>query len=290
MNDEFHYYLLCGSRDRRLVALNKTLRYIIAFAATLVAFNAAYADSSLTFTLDPSASERAAHSESDIQLHHQSLHSTSKAKYAKYASSSRKETVIGWVGVVVSAKVEIKRSASRASRSLFSCPRETYLAIVNQRGRWYGILMVDGSTGWIEKSMVNVLNYQVVSPTSPATESGSRIVNTALKYLGIPYRWGGCSPVGLDCSGFVKTVFATNGVSLPRVARDQAQVGEPVSFSGLRAGDRLYFACKGGQVDHTGIYMGNGLFIHSSVGRHGVAVDSISKPLFARSLVVARRS
>jgi cell wall-associated NlpC family hydrolase len=87
----------------------------------------------------------------------------------------------------------------------------------------------------------------------------------------------------------VKAVFASHGINLPRVARDQANVGTPVSASQLQPGDRLYFACKGGEIDHAGIYIGNGLFIHSSASRGGVAVDNIMKPFYANALVTARR-
>jgi len=149
--------------------------------------------------------------------------------------------------------------------------------------------MVDSSTAWIEQSKVSLLDYQVMGQTSKPG-SGNGIVQTALKYLGIPYRWGGYSFGGLDCSGFVKAVFASNGIGLPRVAREQAMTGAAVGWTELQPGDRLYFACKGGAIDHAGIYMGNGLFIHSSVSRGGVAVDQITKPLYMNSLVAARRS
>jgi cell wall-associated NlpC family hydrolase len=150
--------------------------------------------------------------------------------------------------------------------------------------------MVDSSTGWVKKSDVTLLNYGIGGVPSSGSGLGGSIVNAALKYLGIPYRWGGYSMNGLDCSGFVKTVFAAHGISLPRVARDQAYVGAAVSGRDIKPGDRLYFSCKGRYIDHTGIYIGNGYFIHSSVGRRGVAVDSIYKPLFLNSLVTIRRS
>jgi hypothetical protein len=288
----FLYYKPCAeSCNRRLVVLRKAVQIGIAIFVSLLLHGVAYCDSSMTLTLDPPASGSVGSAESHLQLHHETLKSAhARSRRVNYSSSAAKESVVGWVGVVSSAKVDIKRTASRRSRTLFSCQKDTYLAIVGEKGSWYGVLMIDSSTGWVEKGRVSILNYQVVSPSTPSAAWGNRITSTALKYLGVPYRWGGCSTGGLDCSGFVKTVFASNGISLPRVAREQAQVGEPVRFDALHAGDRLYFACKGGQVDHAGIYLGNGLFIHSSVTRHGVAVDSINKPLFARSLVVARRS
>jgi peptidoglycan endopeptidase LytF len=116
------------------------------------------------------------------------------------------------------------------------------------------------------------------------------VVREAVRYLGAPYRYGGTSPLsGLDCSAFVQQVFARRGVRLPRTAAEQAQVGIPVSVADLRPGDRLYFSVRGRRVDHCGIYIGNGLFIHAS-GRHdAVVISRLDEPLYARSLVAIRR-
>ena len=210
------------------------------------------------------------------------------------SAPERKETVIGQVGLIVSAKASIYRLPSTRSVKLFTCPRDTCLAITGERKSWHRVLMSDGSSGWIEKSKVNLINYQVLGSCGSgqsADPSCNRIVDTALKFLGISYKWGGNSANGIDCSGFVKAVFANIGISLPRTAREQAQVGIPISsWSDMKPGDRLYFACKGGAVDHCGIYIGNGYFIHSSVRNRGVAVDPITKSLFSRSLVTVRRS
>ena len=248
-----------------------------------------FSDQTLTITLDPPKNE----SKSDLRLNHETLGATrnsTQKQYTAAASASKqtsaKEVAIGRVGVITASKADIRRTPSGRGYSLYTCPKDTYLAITSESGGWYGVLMADSSTGWIEKGKVSLLDYQVMGKTT----GGSRIVQTALKYLGIPYRWGGYSGGGIDCSGFVKAVFASHGVQLPRVSRDQSQVGAPVMFSQLQAGDRLYFACKGGEVDHAGIYVGNGLFIHSSVRNRGVAVESISKPFYLNSLVAARRS
>lgn len=85
------------------------------------------------------------------------------------------------------------------------------------------------------------------------------IVNTALKLSSSPYVWGGTTPSGFDCSGFVQYVFAQNGISLPRVAADQGASGYAVSASEMQAGDIIIY---GGGV-HVGIYIGNGQVIHA---------------------------
>jgi cell wall-associated NlpC family hydrolase len=87
----------------------------------------------------------------------------------------------------------------------------------------------------------------------------SPAVDLAQQYLGVPYVWGGESPSGFDCSGLVQYVYGQLGVSLPRVAADQARVGQPVaSLADARPGDLLAFHDP---VDHIGIYAGNGLMV-----------------------------
>src|SRR5436309_7373633 len=94
--------------------------------------------------------------------------------------------------------------------------------------------------------------------TTAGAASGSAVVDTALSYQGVPYRWGGESPDGFDCSGLVQHVFARHGVTLPRVAKDQAQAGSPVALSDLQPGDLVFF---GSPVDHVGINAGGGKMV-----------------------------
>jgi cell wall-associated NlpC family hydrolase len=87
----------------------------------------------------------------------------------------------------------------------------------------------------------------------------SPAVDLAQQYLGVPYVWGGESPSGFDCSGLVQHVYGKLGVDLPRVAADQARVGQPVaSLADARPGDLLAFHSP---VDHIGIYAGDGLMV-----------------------------
>lgn len=87
--------------------------------------------------------------------------------------------------------------------------------------------------------------------------------------------FGGTTPSGFDCSGFTQYVFAKNGMSLPRVSRDQYQVGSSVSFSNLKPGDLVFFSlANNGVVDHVGIYVGNGQFINASSSK-GVTIYTL---------------
>ena len=108
-------------------------------------------------------------------------------------------------------------------------------------------------------------------------------------YLGVPYRWGGESRNGMDCSGFTQTVYRELGVVIPRVSRQQYQVGRPVASQNLRFGDLVFFRKYGyGYISHVGIYIGNGQFVHATT-REGVAVSYLSKAYYRVRYAGARR-
>lgn len=88
-----------------------------------------------------------------------------------------------------------------------------------------------------------------------------RVISTAMKYLGVPYVWGGESPRGFDCSGLVKYCFAKVGISLPHSSRMQYSYGRYVSRSNLKAGDLVFFY---NPIHHVGIYIGNGKMINAT--------------------------
>ena len=95
-------------------------------------------------------------------------------------------------------------------------------------------------------------------------EAGN-IISVAKEKLGITYQWGGNGPHKYDCSGFTKEVFRRNGIKIPRVSKDQAKVGKKISKRNLKKGDLIFFHSKKSKVvDHVGIYLGKGKFIHAS--------------------------
>ncbi len=91
------------------------------------------------------------------------------------------------------------------------------------------------------------------------------IVSVAKEKIGITYKWGGNGPYKYDCSGFTKEVFRRNGIKIPRLSKEQAKVGKKISKSHLKKGDLIFFHSKNHNVvDHVGIYLGKGKFIHAS--------------------------
>jgi cell wall-associated NlpC family hydrolase len=125
--------------------------------------------------------------------------------------------------------------------------------------------------------------------------SASRVLDTADDYLGTPYRYGGTSPSqGFDCSGFVRYVYARNGVRLPRTSRQMAAAGAGLlpALAVLRPGDLVLFAQDGSRIDHVAIYAGASRIIHSSSSGSGVRYDDFETPRgrwFLDHMVAARR-
>jgi peptidoglycan DL-endopeptidase LytE len=126
---------------------------------------------------------------------------------------------------------------------------------------------------WDEKNRIAILDFdgQYHAPAWYAPET-SPVTQMASSYLGVPYVWGGTTPNGFDCSGFVRYVYQQTGVELPRTSLDMyATVG--TSVTDLKPGDLVFFANKN-KVDHVGIYIGNNQFI--SAANKGVKIDSLA--------------
>ena len=119
------------------------------------------------------------------------------------------------------------------------------------------------------------------------------LLERAMSLLGTPYRWGGTSPDGgFDCSGLVNYVFRTAlGIELPRVSRDMARLtnGQAIDRASLTAGDLVFFGRNGKAVDHVGIYVGDGRFLHAPSTGKDVRVDSLTSGYWSSRFLSARR-
>jgi cell wall-associated NlpC family hydrolase len=110
----------------------------------------------------------------------------------------------------------------------------------------------------------------------PTAGAGNQVANLASQYVGSPYRWGGTSPSGFDCTGFVLWVYSQFGVDLPHNEAGQLASGPRVDADDLQPGDVLVFAntYRAG-LSHVGIYLGDGRFVHAVDESHGVAVSNL---------------
>ena len=116
-----------------------------------------------------------------------------------------------------------------------------------------------------------------VTSSYSGTATGAGILSKAQSYLGSPYVYGGASPSGFDCSGFVYYVYGTFGISVGRTPAAQASAGTQVDKASLQVGDIVLFAGTGGSgITHAGIYAGNGQFIHSPNSRSTVSYSDLN--------------
>lgn len=125
--------------------------------------------------------------------------------------------------------------------------------------------------------------------TSTVTSSkASAVISTAKSFMGVPYVWGGTTPNGFDCSGYIQYVLGKNGISVPRTAAEQYKVGTSVSKSNLRTGDLVFFTTYKEGPSHLGFYLGDGNFIHASSSK-GVTISSLSSDYYSSRYIGAKR-
>lgn len=152
------------------------------------------------------------------------------------------------------------------------------LKLIGEENNFYKVSYPDGREAFIKKDEAKLFKdwYKSLNPT------GETILQTAYRFMGIPYLWGGTSTKGMDCSGFTKTVYFLNGIILARDASQQVNTGELVDtkdgWKNLQPGDLLFFGSKAREnkkerITHVAIYIGDGDFIHAS-GR--VRINSLN--------------
>ncbi len=211
---------------------------------------------------------------------------------------------IARVADVALAGATIRRIPEPSAAMLFKCPQGSQLAVLSSKGMWSAVLMSDRSTGWVPTKYLRMTDQtidvtQQLKPTDGPGGSAvynvgsystrSKTVAQALRWLGTRYVYGGTGRRGIDCSAMIQNSFASCGIKLPRTAATQAKVGTPVSPENLQPGDRLYFSASGTRIDHTGLYMGDGLFVHASGSGRKVMVSKLFQGRNWNIFVGARR-
>lgn len=115
----------------------------------------------------------------------------------------------------------------------------------------------------------------------------ARIIENAMNFINTPYRLGGFSEKGIDCSGLVKKSYEAAGITLPRTSREQAKTGEIVPISAIKPGDLLFFGKKG-RINHVGIYLGDNKFIHASRESGKVVIANLEEEYYQKHLICAK--
>ncbi len=160
------------------------------------------------------------------------------------------------------------------------------LAFTDRVEGWVQVRLPDGARYWIRQGDVQI----VAADYTPPRGSVAEVLATARRFLGLPYLWGGTTPLGIDCSGFVQLVYRLNGVFLLRDARLQYDQPElpPVPQEALQAGDLLFFGQQ--PIAHVGLYLGDGEFIHATTYRRPIVqISRLDEPYWTGLYRGARR-
>jgi hypothetical protein len=154
---------------------------------------------------------------------------------------------------------------------------------VDGDGRWLQVKLVTGQTAYIEQGNVS-------ADFAPLTID--QTIQLARRFLGVTYTWGGVSSYGFDCSGFTQMLVRQRGFIMPRDADAQASWSGvvPIDRKDLQPGDLLFFGVSPAKITHTGMYIGNGEFIHDTTNSHpGVQISKLDELPWTKLLVAARR-
>jgi cell wall-associated NlpC family hydrolase len=129
----------------------------------------------------------------------------------------------------------------------------------------------------------------VSTPRGREHTLGERIADTALKQVGRPYRYGGSTPEGFDCSGLVRFAYLAQGITVPRTTGEQFRASQAVKTGKLAPGDLLFFRIEGAEVSHVAIYAGNGRFVHAPQSGRPVETRGLDDDWYRSRLVRAGR-
>ena len=171
-------------------------------------------------------------------------------------------------GTVTASALNVRSAPSTDASTLGLLPYGTSVELVERVGEWYKINF-QNQVGYIFGTYVSL------SQTSSAQNKRAQLLEIAKTYIGTPYLYGGTTPSGFDCSGFVQYVYNKMGISLPRTSYDQATVGTQVSYSELQPGDIVCFGYN--SINHVGIYVGDGMYIHSPQTGYTLCIASMAE-------------
>ena len=169
---------------------------------------------------------------------------------------------------VVFPFADVKTEPSIKSARLLTLPRGAQVEPVGEKDGWMHIKLIDDREGYVFSKTVKP--QKVTLPQEG--ELRQSIVNTAMDYLGVPYRWGGRTPAGVDCSGFCHSVYLINGIAIYRNASIRPEYPvRSVSIEKAEAGDLLYFP------GHIALYLGDGRYIHAAAREGRVSINSLEQ-------------
>ncbi|MDO8549025.1 MAG: NlpC/P60 family protein [Ignavibacteria bacterium] len=244
---------------------------------------------------------------------------------AKFIEVRKSSSEIIRTGILIGANVNFRKSPTLDAIIIRKLTKGSEGTILEDQDNWLKLKLSDEVSGWVYKDFVvvrenvisrsgektsevlaeNAENAEITEDSQKGNEqneisqdkndvfTGNDIVEYGKTFLGVKYVYGGSSPKGFDCSGYAMYVFKHFGITLERTSVNQSKHGNKIARADLIVGDLVFFDTNGGMngVEHVGIYIGDGKFIHSSSGRQAqkVVISDMSSGIYYNTFMIARR-
>ena len=184
-------------------------------------------------------------------------------------------------GSVTATSLNVRSQPNTNGKIIGSLKKGATVTIVSTESNGWHKIKYGSGYGYVSGSYITI----------NGTTTGSKVVAEAKKYIGVPYKWGGTTTSGFDCSGYTQYVFKKCGVTIGRTTKDQIKNGTSVSKANLKAGDLVFFkdtysGCA--NPSHVGIYIGGNQFIHASSSK-GVTISQLNSDYYTQHYYGARR-
>ncbi len=207
---------------------------------------------------------------------------------------SSNEVNISKTGIVKADVLNIRSNLGTNNSIIGKLYNGESITVLSEQNNWYKIKKSNGQTGWVSAQYISLNNDQQDSSNEATDENidkADKVVALAEKQIGKPYVWGAEGPDSFDCSGLVYYVYKEAvGINLPRVSRDQYNVGTYVSKENLKPGDLVFSSTNdAGTITHVGIYVGDNKMIHSPNSGKNVEKVDLSNNYWKNCYVGAKR-
>lgn len=192
-------------------------------------------------------------------------------------------------GMVVGHAVNLRADPNWAAVVIEVLNQGCMLKVLEIQHQWYRVRLSEGGKGWIYKDYVTTQQSLIESHTRFLIRV-QELIDFAKSFIGTKYSYGGVSPLGFDCSGYTMFIYSKFGYRLPHNALSQMRLGEAINRWDLALGDLVFFSTRRtSNINHVGIYLGEGDFIHASSGSGRIRISSIEERYYSKRYRGARR-